>query len=234
MYPYQTKTQVRTRTGLTDTTKYPDALIDSLIKRTSVIIDSYLGYSPNLKDAEGNTIVYSDEVLITPNFEGGLHVQLPHRFLVNILTISVKYGFNITNLGVNVDDLFIANSEGFFDIPYGACREFLFDEEDFRKYKALVTYNAGFDPLPDDLIELFYWVFETVLRNYQANLPVSGDVTQVSDKVKKYSTLNESMEFVDEKLSMGKLLDLDPAYANFATNVLKKYRLSPYMSGIFM
>lgn len=222
---YQTIAEARDRTelGLISSGDYPDSVVTSLLLKTQAIVNGYLGQS----------IAYSettDKILVTPNLESGVTAILKRRFVNAISNFEIEYGYNMANIVIGSGDYFLNEEAGYVETYYGALPPYLFTNENNRKYKAVITYTAGFQTLPEEFIEAFYIIMQKVVDNYRA-LINPEDLTPMSNKIKSYKTLNESMTFEEDAAfnTLGDQVVLDSV-----SLILDNYAITRVGMGRFM
>ena len=223
MYITVVNARARAELGLSEVADYSNAVIEVLIKKTQAFIDAYLHQTLELtEDIE-------EEALSIPMSNGGLHIQLLRRYITEVSEVLVQYGYGNGDITIASDNYILISDLGIIETNYGACKEKMFEEERHSKYNVKVTYDAGIDPIPDDFLEAFYEVLYKIKQHYDAD--TTTETSAVSNKIKEYRTLNETIKFAEDKI---KDMLAKNVIEGAVENILNKYRMPEIGIGVYM
>lgn len=221
MYVSISDARAREELNIPDVSAYPDALVTHFINRAQAIVDNFLGQTIEVQSD------VQERVNSIPNMLGGVHIQLSTRFITNIDSIVIEYGYGIDDYTMQSDQYQLNNELGYIETNCGAQRPALFNNQDIQHYVALVQYDSGIATLPSDFTEAFYAVMFKVIDSWK--MDNETDSTPQSNKVESYRTLTEQMKFaknsVKDALASGVLED-------WVEDILKKYAMPKIGIGV--
>ena len=216
---YQTVSQSWARPELGLSTYTLDK-VTYMLQRTTSIINSYLNQSIEL-----NSVDETVKVRATVRSDGGIHIQLPRRFITEVTSIILEFGYNITDITIDVDsELFISREEGFLQVSPQVCPQIYFNDPYSYDVYAEVKYKAGFTVAEindkNDFVEAFYEILKKVKDGLDADNSLG--VKSVSNKIKEYKTMNEQIKYAEDNISLNSTDFLD----DWVKQQLNPYKIS--------